>query len=148
MTAAAGGVGIAAVQLAKGVSSSVVLLRMNGNYYVCFIALGAKVIAAAGSETKLDIAKRHGGADYGVNYSNAGWQKEVLRLTNGKGVDVIYDPVGLIAGRSVFPSDCKSNFWPSDCLKCVAWKGRALVIGFAGGTIEKVRFFVWCINPT
>ncbi|KAF8234013.1 alcohol dehydrogenase [Tricholoma matsutake] len=87
VTAAAGGVGIAAVQLAK--------------------ALGAK---------------RYAGADYTVNYSNAGWQKEVLKLTNGKGVDVIYDPVGLIA----------------DCLKCISWKGRALVIGFAGGTIEKV----------
>ncbi|KAF5385821.1 hypothetical protein D9615_002573 [Tricholomella constricta] len=102
VTAAAGGVGIAAVQLAK--------------------VLGAKVIAAAGSEAKLDIAKRYGGADYGVNYSNPGWQKEVLKLTNGKGVDVIYDPVGLI----------------NDSLKCIAWKGRALIIGFAAGTIEKV----------
>jgi len=102
VTAAAGGVGIAAVQLAK--------------------VLGAKVIAAAGSDAKLDIAKRYGGADYGVNYSNPGWQKEVLKLTNNKGVDVIYDPVGLI----------------NDSLKCIAWKGRALVIGFAAGTIEKI----------
>ncbi|RDB16964.1 Quinone oxidoreductase-like protein 2 [Hypsizygus marmoreus] len=102
VTAAAGGVGIAAVQLAK--------------------VLGAKVIAAAGSDAKLDVAKRYGGADYGVNYSKPGWQKEVLRLTNGKGVDVIYDPVGLI----------------NDSLKCIAWKGRALVIGFAAGAIEKV----------
>ncbi|GLB37042.1 putative zinc-binding dehydrogenase [Lyophyllum shimeji] len=102
VTAAAGGVGIAAVQLAK--------------------VLGAKVIAAAGSDAKIDIAKRHGGADHGVNYSKPGWQKDVLKLTNGKGVDVIYDPVGLI----------------NDSLKCIAWKGRALVIGFAAGTIEKV----------
>ncbi|KAG6917314.1 hypothetical protein DXG01_002972 [Tephrocybe rancida] len=102
VTAAAGGVGIAAVQLAK--------------------VLGAKVIAAAGSESKIDIAKRYGGADFGVNYSKPGWQKEVLKLTGGKGVDVIYDPVGLI----------------NDSLKCIAWKGRALVIGFAAGTIEKV----------
>ncbi|KIM40120.1 hypothetical protein M413DRAFT_446274 [Hebeloma cylindrosporum] len=102
VTAAAGGVGIAAVQIAK--------------------ALGAKVIAAAGSQEKVDIAKQFGGADYGVNYSKAGWQKEVLALTKGKGVDVIYDPVGLI----------------NDSLKCIAWKGRALVIGFAAGTIEKV----------
>ncbi|KJA19906.1 hypothetical protein HYPSUDRAFT_841928 [Hypholoma sublateritium FD-334 SS-4] len=102
VTAAAGGVGIAAVQIAK--------------------ALGAKVIAAAGSAEKIDIAKRYGGADYGVNYSNPGWQKEVLEITGGKGVDVIYDPVGLI----------------NDALKCIAWKGRALVIGFAAGTIEKV----------
>jgi NADPH:quinone reductase-like Zn-dependent oxidoreductase len=61
-------------------------------------ALGANVIAAAGSDAKLDIAKRYGGADHGVNYSNAGWQKEVLKLTNGRGVDVVYDPVGLING--------------------------------------------------
>lgn len=64
------------------------------------IVLGAKVIAAAGSDAKLEIAKRYGGADYGVNYSKPGWQKEVLKLTNGKGVDVIYDPVGLINGTS------------------------------------------------
>jgi len=102
VTAAAGGVGIAAVQLAK--------------------ALGANVIAAAGSEAKIEVAKRFGGADHGVNYSKPGWQKEVLKLTNGKGVDVIYDPVGLI----------------QDSLKCIAWKGRALVIGFAAATIEKV----------
>jgi NADPH:quinone reductase-like Zn-dependent oxidoreductase len=62
------------------------------------IALGANVIAAAGSPEKIEIAKRYGGADYGVNYSNPGWQKEVLALTKGKGVDVIYDPVGLING--------------------------------------------------
>jgi NADPH:quinone reductase-like Zn-dependent oxidoreductase len=61
-------------------------------------ALGANVIAAAGSEAKLDIAKRYGGADHGVNYSKPGWQKEVLKLTKGKGVNVIYDPVGLIQG--------------------------------------------------
>ncbi|EAU91399.2 alcohol dehydrogenase [Coprinopsis cinerea okayama7 len=102
VTAAAGGVGIAAVQLAK--------------------ALGAKVIAAAGSEAKIEVAKKFGGADYGINYTKPGWQKEILALTKGHGVDVIYDPVGLI----------------NDCLKCIAWKGRALVIGFAGGTIEKV----------
>ena len=105
VTAAAGGVGIAAVQLAKCVSTIVMLWRMHENDHVSSIALGARVIAAAGSEAKLDIAKRYGGADYGVNYSNAGWQKEVLKLTNGKGVDVIYDPVGLIAGRSMFPPD-------------------------------------------
>ncbi|KDR75883.1 hypothetical protein GALMADRAFT_248626 [Galerina marginata CBS 339.88] len=102
VTAAAGGVGIAAVQIAK--------------------ALGANVIAAAGSAEKIEVAKRFGGADYGVNYSKPGWQKEVLALTKGRGADVIYDPVGLI----------------TDSLKCIAWKGRALVIGFAAGTIEKV----------
>lgn len=65
------------------------------NFYA---ALGAKVIAAAGSPQKLEIAKRLGGADYVINYSKPGWQKEVLALTNERGVDVIYDPVGLING--------------------------------------------------
>ncbi|CAL1707506.1 unnamed protein product [Somion occarium] len=102
VTASAGGVGIAAVQLAK--------------------ALGAKVIAAAGSEEKLEVSKKFGGADYGVNYTKPDWQKEVLKITGGKGVDVIYDPVGLI----------------KDSLKCIAWKGRAIVVGFAGGEIEKL----------
>ncbi|KAF9012335.1 alcohol dehydrogenase [Cyathus striatus] len=102
VTAAAGGVGIAAVQIAK--------------------AIGAKVIAAASSDTKINVAMRYGGADYGINYSESGWQKKVLDITNGHGADVIFDPVGLI----------------NDSLKCIAWKGRALVIGFAGGTIEKV----------
>lgn len=60
--------------------------------------MGAKVIAAAGSQDKLDICKRFGGADYVVDYTKKGWQQEVLKLTGGKGVDVIYDPVGLIVG--------------------------------------------------
>ncbi|KAK7687107.1 hypothetical protein QCA50_009608 [Cerrena zonata] len=81
-----------------------------------------KVIAAAGSEEKLDVSQRLGGADYGVNYSKTGWQQEVLKITGGKGVDVIYDPVGMI----------------KDSLKCIAWKGRAVVVGFAGGEIEKL----------
>lgn len=102
ITAAAGGVGIVASQLAK--------------------ALGAKVIAAAGSQEKMDVCKKHGGADYVVNYTSPNWQKQVLEITNGKGVDVIYDPVGRIR----------------DCLKCIAWKGRAIVVGFAGGEIEKL----------
>ncbi|KAF7288666.1 hypothetical protein HMN09_01372600 [Mycena chlorophos] len=102
VTAAAGGVGMAAVQLAKG--------------------LGAKVIGAAGSQAKLDIVKKRGGADYVVDYTTKGWQQEVMKITGGKGVDVIYDPVGMI----------------TDCLKCIAWKGRALVVGFAAGSIEKV----------
>ena len=46
----------------------------------------------------MEIAKRLGGADYVINYSKPGWQKEVLVLTNERGVDVIYDPVGLING--------------------------------------------------
>ncbi|KAH9935553.1 uncharacterized protein B0H18DRAFT_1174277 [Fomitopsis serialis] len=102
VTAAAGGVGIAAVQLAK--------------------ALGAKVIAAAGSQEKIDVAVRYGGADHGVNYGQPNWQKEVLKLTGGKGVNIVYDPVGMIR----------------DSLKCIAWKGRAVVVGFAAGQIEKL----------
>ncbi|KII92456.1 hypothetical protein PLICRDRAFT_50833 [Plicaturopsis crispa FD-325 SS-3] len=102
VTASAGGVGIAAVQLAK--------------------ALGAKVIAAAGSQEKLDVSTKYGGADYAVDYTKKGWQQEVLKITGGKGVDVVYDPVGLV----------------QDSLKCIAWKGRALVVGFAGGKIEKL----------
>lgn len=104
------------------------------------IALGANVIAAAGSEAKIDIAKRIGGADYGVNYSVPGWQKEVLALTKGKGVNVIYDPVGLINGlnTSLVSKSQSLTYIYLDSLKCIAWKGRALVIGFAAGTIEKV----------
>ncbi|GBE81072.1 Quinone oxidoreductase-like protein [Sparassis crispa] len=102
VTASAGGVGLAAVQLAK--------------------ALGAKVIAAAGSQEKLDVSTRYGGADFTVDYTKPNWQQEVLKITGGKGVDVIYDPVGLI----------------KDSLKCIAWKGRALVVGFAAGQIEKL----------
>ncbi|THH30438.1 hypothetical protein EUX98_g3760 [Antrodiella citrinella] len=85
-------------------------------------ALGAKVIAAAGSEEKIEVSKKYGGADYGINYRNKDWQKEVMKITGGKGVNVIYDPVGMIR----------------DCLKCIAWKGRAIVVGFAGGEIEKL----------
>lgn len=103
--------------------------------------LGAKVIAAAGSKDKIDIAKHYGGADHGVNYSKPGWQKEVLKLTGGKGVDVIYDPVGLINGMRSCTKKTSSDLLLIDCLKCIAWKGRALVIGFAAGTIEKVKYF-------
>jgi hypothetical protein len=68
----------------------------HSNFF--FAALGAKVIAATGSPQKMEIAKRLGGADFVINYSKPGWQKEVLALTNERGVDVIYDPVGLING--------------------------------------------------
>ena len=95
-------VGLAAVQIAK--------------------ALGAKVIATAGSQAKLDVAKRYG-ADFAIDYRKDGWQKEVMSITNGHGADVVYDPVGMIV--------------PS--LKCIAWNGRLVVVGFAAGSIEKVR---------
>jgi NADPH2:quinone reductase len=100
--AAAGGVGLAAVQIAK--------------------AFGATVVATAGSQHKLDVAKRFG-ADYAVNYNDEDWPLQVKKLTpKGRGVDIVYDPVGLVD---------KST-------KCTAWNGRILVIGFAGGPIEKV----------
>ncbi|KAI0259110.1 NAD-P-binding protein [Gloeopeniophorella convolvens] len=99
--AAAGGVGIAAIQIAK--------------------ALGANVIAAA-SPTKLEVARVAGGADVVVDYTKDGWQKDVMHITGGRGVDVVYDPVGRI----------------KDALKCIAWGGRALVVGFAGGAIEQL----------
>ncbi|SCV73427.1 BQ2448_7353 [Microbotryum intermedium] len=103
--AAAGGVGMAALQIGK--------------------ALGAKVIALCSTQDKLDVCTR-AGADFAINYAdekaqNGGWQKQVMAVTKGHGADVIYDPVGLL-----IPS-----------LKCIAWNGRALVVGFAAGTIEK-----------
>ena len=100
--AAAGGVGLAAVQIAK--------------------AYGATVIATAGSARKLEVAKAFG-ADHAVDYNKKGWEEEVKKLTpRGRGVDIVYDPVGMV----------------NTSLKCTAWNGRILVIGFAAGEIEKV----------
>jgi NADPH:quinone reductase len=100
--AAAGGVGLAAVQIAK--------------------AFGATVIATAGTKHKLDVAKTFG-ADFGVDYTDSTWPEQVKKLTpNGRGVDIVFDPVGMID---------KST-------KCIRWNGRLLVIGFAGGAIEKL----------
>ncbi|KAI1628907.1 NADPH2:quinone reductase [Exophiala viscosa] len=106
--AGAGGVGLSAVQIAK--------------------ALGATVIATAGSERKRQVCLDYG-ADYVVDYRDKAWPQKIIELCkkhrtgNGQqGVDVVYDPVGMID--------------PS--MKCIAWNGRLLVIGFAGGNIEKV----------
>ena len=100
--AAAGGVGLAAVQVAK--------------------AFGATVIATAGTQRKLEVAKSFG-ADYAVDYTDPAWPDIVKKLTpKNRGVDIVYDPVGMID---------KST-------KCTAWNGRLLVIGFAAGAIEKV----------
>lgn len=104
-------------------------------------AIGANVIAAAGSPLKLEISKTLGGADFAVDYTKPDWQKEVLKITGGKGVDVIYDPVGLIKGMKHLFCRCYSFLkYPYfvDSLKCIAWKGRAIVVGFAGGKIEQV----------
>lgn len=100
--AAAGGVGLAAVQIAK--------------------AFGATVIATAGTKHKLDVARTYG-ADHALDYTDPTWPEQVKKLTpKGRGVDIVYDPVGLID---------KST-------KCIRWNGRLLVIGFAAGSIEKL----------
>ncbi|SNX81346.1 related to quinone reductase [Melanopsichium pennsylvanicum] len=85
-------------------------------------AMGAKVIATAGSEDKLKVCKKFGGADYAINYRDKNWQDQVKKITEGYGADVVYDPVGMIV--------------PS--LKVIAWNGRIIVVGFAAGTIEKI----------
>lgn len=107
-------------------------------------ALGAKVIAAAGSAEKIGISKQYGGADYGIDYTKRGWQKEVMKITGGHGVDVVFDPVGMIKGISggchVIHARVSDTLLCLDCLKCIAWKGRAVVVGFAAGPIEKVRY--------
>ena len=59
------------------------------------------MIAAAGSRAKLDAVEKYAGADYLIDYTKPGWQKEVLKITGGHGVDVVYDPVGLIQGMPV-----------------------------------------------
>lgn len=103
VTGAAGGVGLAAVQLGK--------------------LMGARVIAAASSDEKLAVCREHG-ADETINYSSASLKETVKRLTGGQGADVIYDPVGTPLAM--------------DCLSSLAWKGRYLVIGFAGGPIPEL----------
>ena len=97
---AAGGVGIATIQIAK--------------------AMGATVIAAASTEEKLDFACE-AGADLRINYSTESLKDKVKELTGGKGVDVVYDPVGGEFSEQAF--------------RAIAWDGRFLVIGFASGPI-------------
>ena len=102
--AAAGGVGRAAVEIAH--------------------ALGARVIATAGGDEKLAIA-RAAGADHAIDYRESSWEMRVLDLTGGRGADVVYDSVG---GDTFDRS-----------LRCIAWSGRLLVIGFSSGDIPTVR---------
>jgi NADPH2:quinone reductase len=85
--------------------------------------LGAHVIATASSDEKLKVAASRG-ADHIVNYGERSFVDEVKHLTAGEGADVIYDPVG----GDVF----------TQSLRCIAWAGRLLVIGFASGTIPQV----------
>ena len=100
---AAGGVGITAVELGK--------------------LFGARVIAAASSDEKLELCRQLG-ADEVINYSRESLKDRVKELTGGRGVDVVYDPVG--------------GDFSEQALRSMAWKGRFLVIGFASGPIPKV----------
>jgi len=83
-------------------------------------AMGATVIATAGGDDKLAVAADHG-ADHVINYRTGGFRDQVLALTDGRGADVIFDPVG----GDVFDQS----------LRCIAPEGRILPIGFAGGRI-------------
>jgi NADPH2:quinone reductase len=87
-------------------------------------ALGARVIATASGAEKLKVA-REAGADVAIDYTQEDWVARVLEETGGRGADVIYDSVG----GDVFDKS----------LKCIAWNGRLLVIGFAGGDIPSVK---------
>lgn len=103
VTAAAGGVGLAAVQIGK--------------------AWGARVIALASGD-KLDVA-RAAGADTVLDYRKEGWVGELMAATSGKGVDVIVENVG----GDVFDG----------AMKCIAWGGRLVVVGFASGKIPELK---------
>jgi NADPH2:quinone reductase len=99
---AAGGVGLAAVELGK--------------------LMGATVIATASTPEKLALARKYGAAHL-INYSEGEFRHKVKALTDGRGADVIFDPVG----GDVFEQS----------LRCINWEGRILVIGFAAGHIPK-----------
>src|SRR5581483_7470027 len=101
--AGASGVGMSAIQIGK--------------------ALGARVIATAGSQEKLEFARAQG-AEHILDYTDPAWVDEVKRIT-GPGADVIYDPVG----GDIFDLSTK----------CIAPHGRLLVIGFAGGRIPSIQ---------
>lgn len=100
---AAGGVGLSAIQFAK--------------------ARGAKVIATATTERNMNVCKSFG-ADHVIDYaSTPNWDKEIMKLTSGHGVDVVFDPVGTI----------------NQSLKCAAFDARLVTIGFVGGVVEEVK---------
>ena len=100
---AAGGVGLAAVEVGKG--------------------LGLRVIACASSEDKLAVCRQHG-ADETINYATEDLREGIKRVTGGKGVDLIYDPVG--------------GSYAEAALRSSAWRARLLVIGFASGEIPRI----------
>ncbi len=99
----AGGVGLASIEVVK--------------------AMGGRVIAAAGTDEKLELC-RSMGADMMINYTNEDLRKRVLELTDGKGADVVFDPVG--------------GDYTMDALRATGWGGRLLVVGFAAGGIPKI----------
>ena len=100
---AAGGIGIAAIEIAK--------------------ALGARVIAAASSAEKLAICKAHG-ADECINYLTENLRERLKVLTDGRGIDVVCDPVG--------------GAYSEQAIRSMAWRGRFLVVGFADGEIPRI----------
>jgi len=100
---AAGGVGLAAVELGK--------------------LMGAKVIAAASTDEKLELCREYG-ANQTINYNKVDLKATIKELTGGKGADVIYDPVGGAYSETAF--------------RAIAWNGRFLVVGFAAGSIPKM----------
>lgn len=100
---AAGGVGLTAVELGK--------------------LMGAKVIAAASSDEKLALTREYG-ADETINYATEDLKARVKELTGGRGVDVVYDPVG--------------DRFAEPAFRGIAWNGRYLVVGFAGGAIPSL----------
>jgi NADPH2:quinone reductase len=100
---AAGGVGVAAIEIGK--------------------ILGARVIACASSDDKLAVCREHG-ADETINYASEDLREGIKRATGGKGVDLIYDPVG--------------GAYAEAALRSSSWRARYLVIGFAGGEIPKI----------
>jgi NADPH2:quinone reductase len=100
---AAGGVGLAAIEIGK--------------------ALGARVIACASSDEKLAVCRQHG-ADEGINYASEDLRERIKVLTEGRGIDVVYDAVGGPYSEPAFRS--------------LAWRGRLLVVGFAAGDIPKL----------
>ncbi len=97
---ASGGVGLAAIEIGK--------------------LLGARVIAAASSAEKLEVCRQHG-ADELINYADQDLRTELKSLTGGKGVDVVYDPVG--------------GDYTEAALRNIAWRGRLMIVGFANGAI-------------
>ena len=100
---ASGGVGLAAIEIGK--------------------LMGARVIACASSAEKIAFATKHG-ADAGIDYSKEDLKEGLRRLTDGRGADVIYDPVG--------------GPYSEPALRAMAWVGRFLVVGFAAGDIPKM----------